>query len=545
MTMESLPPQTQREKPLLSPEIAKQVETALMGLVKLLKARRFYPAEHPALKATAVEAAQGFVPYLQKEERLTLVIRKEAFLLNDQPVARENSVLRQLATHCFIRRIPRLTFLPELNEEDLMTLMGILALEAAELQRQGGAAEVLAAARVENVWASELEMAEILKRKQQMSQGESLTSEAPPETAPQESAPSTAADSDAKNREAMRARGLSAILADLRRASELEQYRRLLNELMPVAVLALTGTDAYDALAALQILHQHANSKGTRSTEARNALTEILAGDEAITALVGLLVNRETLADQRPVVFDLLIERGEDAAQALTTQLIDEEEARVRKLLAEALVQIGQAALPALHALLLDQPWYVVRNAVAIVGEIRDPSSVTPLCTVTMHADVRVRRETVRALTRIGGREASDALLATLQNDDAELRPQLLLALGATKTVEAVPLLLSQLLRSDPWHKRFEDRKALIKALGEIGDEEAVEPLLKLLATKRWWGRSRHNELRAAAALALGEIGQQQAFEGLEAACSDHSPSVARAASQAVRILRKRTRNGA
>ena len=51
------------------------------------------------------------------------------------------------------------------------------------------------------------------------------------------------------------------------------------------------------------------------------------------------------------------------------------------------------------------------------------------------------------------------------------------------------------------------------EALGKIGDEQAVEPLIKALSYDG--GRWRDREVREAAAWALGEIGDERAVEPL------------------------------
>ena len=91
-------------------ELHKLISTALIGVVKQIKAIRYYPAKHPALQATAEESLRSFEPIFSSGSHLSLTVRKEGFLFDDNPIAKTNQVLVQLANFCFARRIQHLTF---------------------------------------------------------------------------------------------------------------------------------------------------------------------------------------------------------------------------------------------------------------------------------------------------------------------------------------------------------------------------------------------------------------------------------------------------
>jgi hypothetical protein len=220
-------------------------------------------------------------------------------------------------------------------------------------------------------------------------------------------------------------------------------------------------------------------------------------------------------------------------------RLAEESDAQARKLLSDALIHQGPAAIPVLIEYLGDERWYVVRNAVAILGELRAQTAVAHFHPLLGHLDVRVRREAIRALTRIGGNDAVEILLQIVQKGDPDLRPHALLSLGAMKNPAAVPTLLRIVGQPDPWVKMSEIKKEAIRALGEIGSAEAIPALLAILKRRKLWRRALFNELRAAAAISLGDIGQVSVTETLTAATEDRSSTVARAAVQALKQLRK------
>ncbi|MBE0501902.1 MAG: HEAT repeat domain-containing protein, partial [Desulfuromonadales bacterium] len=150
-----------------------------------------------------------------------------------------------------------------------------------------------------------------------------------------------------------------------------------------------------------------------------------------------------------------------------------------------------------------------------------------------------VRRETIRSLTKIGGTNAIGILLRTVAEGDVEMSKQALLSLGAMKCTIAIPTLIN-LIRTMPTTTRtVMTKKEAIKSLGEIGSNEAISALIEVLQKKSVWKRRMTDELRATAAFALSLIGGEEAVRSLEIASDDKSEPVARAASKALKQLKR------
>ena len=73
-------------------------------------------------------------------------------------------------------------------------------------------------------------------------------------------------------------------------------------------------------------------------------------------------------------------------------------------------------------------------------------------------------------------------------------------------------------------------RKAVAKVLGELGDAQAVEPLMTAL-------KDLMPEVRYESAVALGKLGDKRAGRALAAACEDENESVPRVAAFAVKRI--------
>lgn len=512
-------------------------ENCLTALIKLIKAVGYYPCGHPALQTVGEQALQQFLPLLAEGANLQCSIRKDGIAVDGATVGEKNPHLLKLAGYLFIRRLQSLVILPDLSARDLAKFAGCLSLHPEELQRRGGLAELLLAQRVVSIWTNELDLSAILARREELLD---QPPEAEEETTVGSQETATASQPTTQTPVEEARLDLAGLLRELEETTTDQRFSELLQQLPGLFRAQLQ--DSGRALLHRTLLQLQAATGNPRLGKHRRqallqTLNQLLTPD-TFNFCIGTLSNRALPATQREeAVQALLFYQGEVTA-ALMNRLNLETDAQIRKNLTETLVRQGSVALPVLLEHLRDQRWYVARNAVAILGDIRDPAATGPMKPMLAHQDIRVRRETVRALTRIGGQNATGVLLHLLEGADADLSQQALLSLGAMKNPAAVPALLRLLAQENGSHGP-ELRRGAIKALGEIGAVEAVEPLLAILASKRFWRPGRHNELRAAAAAALGEIGDETAVSALENASSERNETVARAAVQALKQLRK------
>jgi HEAT repeat protein len=127
-------------------------------------------------------------------------------------------------------------------------------------------------------------------------------------------------------------------------------------------------------------------------------------------------------------------------------------------------------------------------------------------------ANQRVRQEAVHALGELGA-IAMGSLVGALKDEDAFVREGAIEALGAIGGEQIVQPLIDVLTDRNELLRR-----SAIKVLGAVGDERAVEPLINTLDDKHetWL-------VRALAAKALGEIGDRRALESLLAVFNDQN----------------------
>ncbi|MBI4519882.1 MAG: HEAT repeat domain-containing protein [Gemmatimonadetes bacterium] len=231
----------------------------------------------------------------------------------------------------------------------------------------------------------------------------------------------------------------------------------------------------------------------------------------------------------RDALIGVLTRIGTDAAQAVADSLGRTDDRAARRAYIDALVKFGRMGMPLVEGMLADSRWFVVRNAVTILGEVGGPQALTHLTATLAHGDPRVRRETVTALTKLGGPDAERLLLSLLTDPEADVRSAATLAVSVLKVERAVKPLMERLgVESDE-----DSQIEIIRALGRIGDATAV-PAIEKLTTSGLFSRT-PMRLRIEALRALGAIGTPHALQVLERAANDRQADVREAARSALR----------
>lgn len=105
-------------------------------------------------------------------------------------------------------------------------------------------------------------------------------------------------------------------------------------------------------------------------------------------------------------------------------------------------------------------------------------------------------------------------LIKALQHPDFEIRYQAVEALGELRDNNAVEPLIALLRYDKGQYRDWEIRAAAALSLGKLGDTQAIEPMRRVF-------QQDVSRVRACAAWALGALGDLQAVEGLIAALAD------------------------
>lgn len=197
-----------------------------------------------------------------------------------------------------------------------------------------------------------------------------------------------------------------------------------------------------------------------------DGLVDAMRGHDRATGEYGHLVTLLKLAGDRAVL--RLFQRLSDEAD------------RIRRIfLLQVLVDLGDAVTGAMGRNISDPKWFVVRNAVFVLGKVASETAVDMLVQVQGHAEARVRLEVVRALGAIGGEKAENAVLALLADEDASVAEQAADCLSRFEPARALPRLRALLTEE---RKSLHGRPHVASGVAAYFAEHGERDDLRLLA---------------------------------------------------------------
>ena len=145
---------------------------------------------------------------------------------------------------------------------------------------------------------------------------------------------------------------------------------------------------------------------------------------------------------------------------------------QVREVAIEGIGQIGSPAVDVLLKLLRD--WDVRKSAIMALGKIRDERVLEPLMQQLRNDEFM--EDATDALVNLG-EPALPGLIKALKDKEELVRKQAVIALGRIKSAEAIDPLIEMLQNKD-WFTRLTAAAAL-EAIGDERGREAIKPLLK------------------------------------------------------------------
>jgi hypothetical protein len=198
-----------------------------------------------------------------------------------------------------------------------------------------------------------------------------------------------------------------------------------------------------------------------------------------ITEMISLLWDQGTLVEAR----DALISFAEFSIPLLIDTLKDIDDRSIRMKIIDILVRLGEKTIPEMRKLLTASDWFVRRNGVAILGEIKSPIVVDDLGRLINDAEERVQLEVVESLNKIGVpagrtyiqqalnskyRSVVAGALKYLDREDA--RSKLAEVIGWIRIRKGIP---------DEKEEKF--RQTLIEILGRVGDDSTLPAFAEIL----------------------------------------------------------------
>jgi HEAT repeat protein len=247
-----------------------------------------------------------------------------------------------------------------------------------------------------------------------------------------------------------------------------------------------------------------------------------------------LLAGRLPYVEDRTMLLELLARAGETAVDILVKQLMQADDGAARRVYFDSIVQLDIAG-PTLFDHVRDSRWFVVRNAVALLGEMGIEQADLAMLPLLHHADERIRVAVARSLVRLGTVKALQGLHAAIDDASAEVRRIAAISYGLTPgtgTVVRPPALrLAMALEKET---NEDVALEMLASLGKLGSADAVQRLLRLAMPQQQVGDTgeapREAWLRIAALEALVKARGSAVMPHVEALMNDADPEVAQAA---------------
>ncbi|HSJ50405.1 MAG TPA: HEAT repeat domain-containing protein, partial [Actinomycetota bacterium] len=180
--------------------------------------------------------------------------------------------------------------------------------------------------------------------------------------------------------------------------------------------------------------------------------------------------------DGHPHLAAVLAPFGRHGVEILLDLLADEADRQRRALLLGALRRIASSHPDAVAARLRDERWFVVRNAVSILGSAPNATVLSRLAEVASHPAPEVRREVPEAMANAGGAEAAPFLRRLAIDGPADVRTSALNSLATLVGPEASAG-LAEVVRVSP--DRGQRSRALESLSRRPDGAEALRSLLQ------------------------------------------------------------------
>jgi HEAT repeat protein len=242
-----------------------------------------------------------------------------------------------------------------------------------------------------------------------------------------------------------------------------------------------------------------------------------------LKCIVELLPRRRENYEQYMAIF---VRSEEDGVEALVEALISAPSITDRRIYYDSLLRLHTGVRTLMH-MLGDPRWFVVRNAVELLGEMRVAEADAELEKLLEHRDDRVRTAAASALAKLGPGVAAKGLRGALRDAPEEVRERAAEAMAMQRS-GSVDSIVRALDKEDDNRVQM----TMVAALGQLGTPHAVEKLMDIARTdKGLLNKRRPTPMRVAAVHALGEVKTSSALAALQTLLRDKEKAVRGAAS--------------
>jgi HEAT repeat protein len=497
------------------PSLQNFLET-LGSVCRALRAWQFYPKGHPS-RRNSIQLAHAAMVRMLDNNDLSLACGRSGFSFPDGEAIKDSvGIASSLSYELFVRRGQKITFLKDLHQEDLLDLLRIISLPPDDVLQAGGMAKIMEEHGIRTIWINEFDLSIIQGKRREVEsrgvvpQGIDDAEEAGIEASGNPEDPSSESDLNPEDE-------LNALVERLKTDKDEDIYPILARRSITCSEALISRGELKPLLPLTELFATH-SAEAERGEKiigiARFGLEQLATKEEFLEFVLDSLGDDNCIS--RKGALAVLAAGGPAAVRYAVEKMGATDNLGLRKKLARLLAHLGESAVAPILPMLNDSRWYIVRNLAAILGDIGSSEAVPELAKCLRHPDIRVAKEAVRSLAKIGDTQAEAAVISALRDASAALRPQAISSLGGMKSRRAVPLLLQIVGSDDLFLKNLALKINALAAVAMIGDQQATPRLIELLESRHLVSRSRWLQLKMAIAACLGKLGDERSLHALK-----------------------------
>ena len=279
---------------------------------------------------------------------------------------------------------------------------------------------------------------------------------------------------------------------------QLVEIAKLFKLVFPVLIKNQNYTEAKDILTCLKWDYQNQPSfPKEKEKEILNVIKE--TGSYAIADQLAVHLLASSFSKETKIIEDILFLLGTEGVAQKLVEIFTIDDRLVRMNALRMLIKIGEPVLSSLGKLLTErrnlvrkpnsqlltnESWYKIRNALFVLANLVDITSVNLITKLKDDPDPRVRQEVIKSLEKQKPDLVIGYLLHYLEDQDASIRKIAIETLGILQNQKAVDPLINN------FALKKEDRLEVIKSLAKIGGDKAIVFMLDIVTGKEKenWG---------------------------------------------------------
>jgi HEAT repeat protein len=522
------------------PPVLQGALDALGSVNRALRAWKFYPQGHPTRK-TSIKQAHVAMLLLLDGNNLSLNSGRTDFSFPDGESFKDATRMSSsLSYELFIRRVRKITFLKDLLQDDLLDFLRLLTTPTDVVQKAGGMDKLMSDHGIRTIWVNEFDLSIINGRRLNVESTGNIPLGLDEIESSQGLEDGVALEELVVFEDALNpVKQLQLLLGRLIAAVDEDAYKLVLRQAIVCSEDLKARNEQKELFPLVELLADHASEpdRGKSLCEcARYGLEQLAADDDFLLFLLDCLDQVDALSHE--AVLAILRNGGSKAVDLILKKMGSTDNLSVRKTLSTMLVCLGKHVVPAILKNMDDNRWYIVRNLSAVLGDIGACEAVPDLQKCLRHSDIRVCKESVRSLAKIGGADAEAAIIEVLRGIDSSLFPQVIASLGGMKSRKALVELMHIVCGYDFLLKQLPLKIEALAAIAMIGDRQVVPVLAELLSSGHIIVPSRWKQFNISIAGCLARLGDSRALPVLKKKASDPG-ELGRACAEAVETIER------